>query len=144
MVHFVSLEYQWVDMYEYIFVNNVLSKNYFFLFALKMASLVGASYNKPLSIVPCLSWTTASCAFTQGLTKLHLMIFFIHSITIVGVLSEAIPWNLLESQYLSYGEDCRREMTKMLHSPEDVCLIFLSPNCDNSLLLYFQLTERMF
>jgi hypothetical protein len=31
-----------------------------------MASLAGCSWHKPISIVPCLSWTTASCVFTQG------------------------------------------------------------------------------
>ena len=31
-----------------------------------MASLAGCSWHKPVSIIPCLSWTTASCVFTQG------------------------------------------------------------------------------
>lgn len=42
-----------------------------------MCSLAGCSWPKPISIIPCLSWTTASCVFTQG------------------VLSGAIPWNVL-------------------------------------------------
>lgn len=65
-----------------------------------MASLAGCSWHKPLPIIPCLSWTTASCVFTQG------------------VMSAAIPWPLLENQYSSdnvYQDEIRR----MLHSPEE-------------------------
>jgi len=46
-----------------------------------MASLAATSWPKPLVLVPCLSWSTASSVFTQG------------------VLSRAIDWPLLESQY---------------------------------------------
>ncbi|KRY20012.1 Uncharacterized protein T12_2101 [Trichinella patagoniensis] len=45
-----------------------------------MASLAAACYSKPVAIVPCLSWTTASAVFTQG------------------VMARAIPWNTLEKQ----------------------------------------------
>lgn len=65
-----------------------------------MASLAGCSWHKPIPIIPCLSWTTASCVFTQG------------------VMSAAIPWPLLENQYSSdnvYQDEIRR----MLHSPEE-------------------------
>ncbi|XP_053207287.1 protein ABHD18-like [Panonychus citri] len=65
-----------------------------------MASLAGVSWNKPISIIPCLSWTTASCAFTQG------------------VLSGAIPWQTLEDQYVQYGSEFQNEVKKMIHSPE--------------------------
>lgn len=34
-----------------------------------MASLAGTNWHKPIGIVPCLSWTTASYAFTQGLNS---------------------------------------------------------------------------
>ncbi|RWS11009.1 C4orf29-like protein [Dinothrombium tinctorium] len=65
------------------------------------ASLAGTNWHKPLSIVPCLSWTTASCVFTQG------------------VMSGAIPWGVLENQYDSFGEEFRKEVKEMIHSPED-------------------------
>lgn len=31
-----------------------------------MASLAAVTYNKPVCLVPCLSWSTASGVFTQG------------------------------------------------------------------------------
>ena len=34
-----------------------------------MASLASTAWPKPLAIVPCLSWSTASCVFTQVLIK---------------------------------------------------------------------------
>uniref|UniRef100_A0A8D8ZUF8 Protein ABHD18 n=2 Tax=Cacopsylla melanoneura TaxID=428564 RepID=A0A8D8ZUF8_9HEMI len=46
-----------------------------------MASLAATNWPKPLVLVPCLSWSTASGVFTEG------------------VLSGAIPWDLLEDQY---------------------------------------------
>ncbi|GAB1601481.1 protein ABHD18-like [Argonauta hians] len=70
-----------------------------------MASLAASNWNKPLSLIPCLSWSTASGVFTHG------------------VLSEAIPWRVLQSQYLEesqYGT----EIKKMIHSPEDVVKAF--------------------
>lgn len=48
-----------------------------------MASLAATNYTKPLVVVPCLSWTTASSVFTEG------------------VMSEAIDWDLLQYQYLT-------------------------------------------
>ena len=50
------------------------------------ATLAGAVYPKPLCIVPCMAVTSASLTFTQG------------------VLSEAIPWKLLERQYSEIAE----------------------------------------
>lgn len=64
-----------------------------------MASLAGANWYKPLGIIPCLSWTTASCVFTQG------------------VMSGAIPWELLQSQYFS-DHVFREEIEQLIHSPE--------------------------
>lgn len=64
-----------------------------------MASLAGANWHKPLGIIPCLSWTTASCVFTQG------------------VMSGAIPWELLQSQYFS-DHVFREEIEQLIHSPE--------------------------
>ncbi|XP_076319533.1 protein ABHD18 [Tachypleus tridentatus] len=64
-----------------------------------MASISGSNWHKPLALVPCLSWTTASCVFTQG------------------VMSDAIPWNLLDNQFFS-NSLYRNEIWKMVHSPE--------------------------
>lgn len=64
------------------------------------AALAGASYNQPVSIIPCLSWTTASKSFTEG------------------VISSAVCWDVLESQFSSYGDDCMTELAQMMESPE--------------------------
>ncbi|CAG2174971.1 unnamed protein product, partial [Oppiella nova] len=64
------------------------------------SSLAGTNWHKPIGIVPCLSWTTASCAFTQG------------------VMMGSIPWTLLEEEYQSYGEDLLQELHTLIHSPE--------------------------
>ncbi|KAH9399755.1 hypothetical protein TYRP_017747 [Tyrophagus putrescentiae] len=66
------------------------------------ASLAATSWHKPIGVVPCLSWTTASCVFTQG------------------VMSGSIPWQVLQSQYLSYGKDDKDELKKLIHSPETI------------------------
>lgn len=64
-----------------------------------MASLAGGSWHKPIGIIPCLSWTTASICFTQG------------------VMSGAIPWELLQNQY--YKEPLLRdEVTKLIQTPD--------------------------
>lgn len=64
-----------------------------------MASLAATNWSKPIVLVPCLSWSTASVVFTQG------------------VMSGAIPWKLLQDQYSSESsyED---EITKLIQSPE--------------------------
>ncbi|XP_032690783.1 protein ABHD18 isoform X4 [Odontomachus brunneus] len=48
-----------------------------------MASLAATNWPKPISLVPCLSWSTASPVFTEG------------------VMSASINWALLETQYFS-------------------------------------------
>lgn len=65
-----------------------------------MASIAAGVWPKPLVLVPCLSWTTASCVFTQG------------------VMSGAIPWHILENQYFSDGV-YHDELRKMLSSLVD-------------------------
>ena len=35
------------------------------LHVFKMASLAASNWHKPVSLIPCLSWTTASCVFTE-------------------------------------------------------------------------------
>ncbi|ELU04328.1 hypothetical protein CAPTEDRAFT_223901 [Capitella teleta] len=64
-----------------------------------MASLAATNWHKPISLIPCLSWTTASGVFTQG------------------VLSGAIPWKLLEDQY--YMDSIyETEVASRIESPE--------------------------
>lgn len=65
-----------------------------------MASLAATAWPKPLVLVPCLSWSTASGVFTEG------------------VLSGAINWKLLESQYKS-DKVYQAEIEKMVTIIED-------------------------
>ncbi|CAG4932960.1 unnamed protein product [Colias eurytheme] len=60
-----------------------------------MASLAATNWPKPLVLVPCLSWSTASAVFLQG------------------VMSHSINWDLLEDQYLSDG-NYREKLSKMV------------------------------
>ncbi|XP_047511816.1 protein ABHD18 isoform X3 [Pieris napi] len=60
-----------------------------------MASLAATNWPKPLVLVPCLSWSTASAVFLQG------------------VMSHSINWDLLEDQYLSDGT-YREKLSKMV------------------------------
>lgn len=60
-----------------------------------MASLAATNWPKPLVLVPCLSWSTASAVFLQG------------------VMSQSINWDLLEDQYLSDGL-YREKLSKMV------------------------------
>lgn len=60
-----------------------------------MASLAASNYPKPLVLVPCLSWSTASSVFTEG------------------VMSYAINWDLLETQYYADGQ-YREKLMKMV------------------------------
>ncbi|XP_073948306.1 protein ABHD18 isoform X2 [Choristoneura fumiferana] len=60
-----------------------------------MASLAATNWPKPLVLVPCLSWSTASAVFLQG------------------VMSQSINWDLLEDQYLSDGQ-YREKLSKMV------------------------------
>lgn len=86
-------------------------------------SLAGASYPEPISIIPCLSWTTASCVW--NFIKINR--FFINQVLnhlfciqvfTQGVLSGAIPWNLLCEQLKHFGEDTIEEFAKLINSPE--------------------------
>nr|CAG4651934.1 EOG090X08BF [Triops cancriformis] len=68
-----------------------------------MASLAATNWPEPMALVPCLSWSTASAVFTHG------------------VMSGAIDWEVLQSQYCS--QDIYREViAKMVSSPEDTAL----------------------
>lgn len=60
-----------------------------------MASLAATNWPKPLVLVPCLSWSTASSVFTEG------------------VMSHSINWDALETQYFSDG-NYRERLSKMV------------------------------
>ncbi|ESP00013.1 hypothetical protein LOTGIDRAFT_213219 [Lottia gigantea] len=63
-----------------------------------MASLAATNWNKPISLIPCLSWSTGSCAFTHG------------------VLSGAVNWNVLQSQY--YEDSDYQEIQNRIITPD--------------------------
>ncbi|OXA57246.1 hypothetical protein Fcan01_08257 [Folsomia candida] len=65
-----------------------------------MASLAAVTYNKPVCLVPCLSWSTASGVFTQG------------------VMSGAIDWKSLETQFFS-NSFFKDELYKIVWSNSD-------------------------
>lgn len=60
-----------------------------------MASLAATNWPKPIPLVPCLSWSTASPVFTQG------------------VMSASINWTLLENQYFA-DELYQNDLAKMV------------------------------
>jgi len=64
-----------------------------------MASLAVTAWPLPIGLVPCLSWTSASVTFCQG------------------VMSRAINWKLLEDQ-LSKVKEYKTEVWELVHSPE--------------------------
>lgn len=66
-----------------------------------MASLAATTWPKPVVLVPCLSWSTASQVFTEG------------------VMADCINWQLLEKQYFS-DVLFRNEIKKMVHIDEEV------------------------
>ncbi|XP_059470116.1 protein ABHD18 isoform X2 [Neocloeon triangulifer] len=65
-----------------------------------MASISATNWPKPVVLVPCLSWSTASTVFTKG------------------VMSAAIDWSMLEAQYMG-NEQYRQDIRKMLSMEKD-------------------------
>uniref|UniRef100_A0AAG5CXB4 Protein ABHD18 n=1 Tax=Anopheles atroparvus TaxID=41427 RepID=A0AAG5CXB4_ANOAO len=65
-----------------------------------MASLAATNWPKPLVVVPCLSWSTASSVFTEG------------------VMSHSISWDVLETQYFADG-NFRERLSKMVTVVDD-------------------------
>lgn len=65
-----------------------------------MASLAATNWHEPLSLIPCLSWSTASAVFTQG------------------VMSGAIPWKTLETQFFE-NSVYQDEISHLICSPEE-------------------------
>lgn len=62
-----------------------------------MASLAATNWPEPIALIPCMSWTSSSVVWTEG------------------VLSKSIPWRVLESQYAKnpYYES---EISKLLQN----------------------------
>ncbi|XP_011164258.1 protein ABHD18 isoform X3 [Solenopsis invicta] len=72
-----------------------------------MASLAATNWPKPISLIPCLSWSTASPVFTEG------------------VMSASINWALLETQYFSdkvYQNDLAKMVKIVDHDASDAFL----------------------
>lgn len=65
-----------------------------------MASLAATNWPKPLVLVPCLSWSTASAVFTQG------------------IMSQSINWDRLETEYFANG-NYRERLAKMVTVVDD-------------------------
>jgi len=64
-----------------------------------MASLAASAWHKPICLVPCLSWTSASVTFCQG------------------VLAKALDWKLLHNQYEGV-QDYKDKVLNLISSPE--------------------------
>lgn len=104
-----------------------------------MASVAATNYPKPLVLVPCLSWSTASTVFTEG------------------VISDSVDWDNLQKQYKNekiLNEDLSKICTivdnpfKSKFSLTGECLLDSNlkevPCNENSLSPYFmiKLTEK--
>jgi len=63
-----------------------------------MAGLAASAWSKPICLVPCLAWTTASVTFCQG------------------VMADAINWRQLYTQYESNNE--YKKVWQFVESPE--------------------------
>lgn len=68
-----------------------------------MASLAASNWPKPVVLVPCLSWSTASNVFTNG------------------VMAQSINWDVLETQYFSDG-NYRERLARMVTIVDDAFL----------------------
>lgn len=64
-----------------------------------MASLAACTWPRPISLVPCLAWTSASVTFCQG------------------VMAQAINWKQLKEQYESMDQ-YRTQVWELVRSPE--------------------------
>ena len=64
-----------------------------------MASLAATNWPEPIALIPCMSWTSASVVWTEG------------------VLSKTIPWRVLESQY-SKEPKYEQEIMNLLQSTD--------------------------
>jgi len=62
-----------------------------------MASLAATNWPEPIALIPCMSWTSASVVWTEG------------------VLSKTIPWRVLETQY-SKDPTYEKEIMQLLNT----------------------------
>ncbi|XP_071787588.1 protein ABHD18-like [Asterias amurensis] len=65
-----------------------------------MATLAATNWHKPLALIPCLSWSNATPIFTQG------------------VMSGAIPWKTLASEYVFHSEYEAEILRKLMKCPQ--------------------------
>lgn len=93
----VTYSYSYVGTYMCPIGSTPKNQNIFFL---KMASLAATNWPEPIVLVPCLSWSTASIVFTRG------------------VMSGAINWDLLETQYFD-NEIYSKEIQRMVRVVDD-------------------------
>ena len=63
-----------------------------------MATLGATVCPEPVGVVPCLAWSSASLTFTKG------------------VMSQAIPWDLLEKQLVKHKDEFVKEIAAMCAS----------------------------
>lgn len=87
------------------------------------ASLAATNWPKPLVLVPCLSWSTASPVFTQVSLPKFILIKSgdLCSIKLQGVMSQSINWDTLETQYFADGH-YRERLAKMVTIVDDAFL----------------------
>ena len=84
-----------------------------------MAALSATVMPRPVGVVPCLAWTSASLTFTEG------------------VLADAIPWDLLSRQLVTrteFGEQGRETLECMKSFMEKIMKVaFEKETCTNTL-----------
>ncbi|CAH8495814.1 unnamed protein product [Schistosoma turkestanicum] len=87
-----------------------------------MSALCASVWPKPISLIPCLSWTSASCVFVEG------------------VLSNAVDWSALTKQYYSdsvYADVIRPQIQppvpEFCKTSGENCSDCLGDNLQNSL-----------
>ncbi|XP_028134508.1 protein ABHD18 isoform X1 [Diabrotica virgifera virgifera] len=81
-----------------------------------MASLAASNWPRPLVLVPCLSWSTASSVFTEG------------------VMSESIDWEMLQDQYKSNDLLCN-SLSKQCKIVDNPFLCDLSQNLPGNIFI---------
>lgn len=99
------------------------------MFFVQMASLAATNWPKPISLIPCLSWSTASPVFTEG------------------VMSASINWTLLETQYFSdkvYQNDLAK-MVKIIDPDVNISFrVFSVSKISSRLFLFYKLLSGCF
>ncbi|XP_030746322.1 protein ABHD18 isoform X2 [Sitophilus oryzae] len=84
-----------------------------------MASLAASNWPKPLVLVPCLSWSTASSVFTEG------------------VMSESIDWDMLQNQYFNEKLYCE-ELSKSCKVVDDPFACSLTKNITDDYAIQYE------